>query len=318
MLTRKKFLALLSYLKKNVVGQQLLSERLIVALLAEGHVLIEGLPGLAKTRVIKTLALCFQASFKRIQFTPDILPADLTGTDIYQPGNNTFQFHPGPLFSNIVLADEINRASAKVQSALLEAMAERQISTGNKTYSLPEFFVVMATQNALDQEGTHPLPEAQLDRFLFNINVSFPNQQDEKKILTLVRNESFEEKRKMPSVTILPEALFTARKAVLKTHMDASVEDYIIRLVHNTRHESSSNIAKMLVNGVTPRATLEMDRSERGYAWFYGLDFVRPEDVQAVVRDVLRHRLKLTVKSTYEGCTPDKIISYLLNSTEIY
>lgn len=283
------------YLNGQVIGQSELVKQLLVALLADGHILVEGPPGLAKTRAVKALADCIEGSFHRVQFTPDLLPADLTGTDIFRPETGEFRFQPGPIFHSLLLADEINRAPAKVQAAMLEAMAEKQITAGKQTYPLPELFLVMATQNPIEQEGTYPLPEAQLDRFLLHLNVSYPDADSELAILRLNRGEAKGEVgAQKPQLS--QHDIFTARQEVLNVHMAESVEQYIIRLVMATREpeQYGDNLATMLEMGVSPRATIALERCARAHAWLAGRDFVTPEDVQAMAYPVLRHRLLLT------------------------
>lgn len=304
--------ALEHWLSQQIIGQAHLVQRLIIALLADGHLLVEGAPGLAKTRAIKALADGFEGSFHRIQFTPDLLPGDVTGTEIYRPQTGSFEFQQGPVFNNLVLADEINRAPAKVQSALLEAMAERQVSVGSKTYNLPELFLVMATQNPIEQEGTYPLPEAQLDRFLLHVKVGYPDAQAERDILRLTRAEAAQHNTQAaPSLS--QAAVMSARSEVLALHMAEAVEEYIVQLVVATRDPSaySSQLAEWLEYGASPRATIALDRCARAHAWLKGQDFVSPDDVQAVAADVLRHRLILSFEAEANGVTSDQVIREL-------
>lgn len=307
------FQNLKTYLDSQVIGQPDLVKQLLIALLADGHILVEGPPGLAKTRAVKVLSDCIEGSFHRIQFTPDLLPADLTGTDIYRPETGEFTFQPGPIFNALVLADEINRAPAKVQAAMLEAMAEKQITAGRKTYSLPKLFLVMATQNPIEQEGTYPLPEAQLDRFLLQLNVDSPDADSELQILRLNRGEAMGEEKAEP-VQISQEEIFNARQQVLNIHMAEEVEHYIIRLTMATRQPQrySDQLANWLQMGVSPRATLALDRCARAHAWLNGRDFVTPEDVQQMAYPVLRHRLLLSYEAQAEGVSADTIISQLI------
>ncbi|ELR65477.1 MoxR-like ATPase in aerotolerance operon [Photobacterium marinum] len=307
------FQNLKTYLDSQVIGQPDLVKQLLIALLADGHILVEGPPGLAKTRAVKVLSDCIEGSFHRIQFTPDLLPADLTGTDIYRPETGEFTFQPGPIFNALVLADEINRAPAKVQAAMLEAMAEKQITAGRKTYSLPKLFLVMATQNPIEQEGTYPLPEAQLDRFLLQLNVDYPDADSELQILRLNRGEAMGEEKAEP-VQISQEEIFNARQQVLNIHMAEEVEHYIIRLTMATRQPQrySDQLANWLQMGVSPRATLALDRCARAHAWLNGRDFVTPEDVQQMAYPVLRHRLLLSYEAQAEGVSADTIISQLI------
>ncbi|MEZ0150329.1 MAG: AAA family ATPase [Candidatus Reddybacter sp.] len=305
--------SLLSYLNQTIIGQEHLAQRLVMALLADGHLLVEGAPGLAKTKAINTLAKGIHADFHRIQFTPDLLPADVTGSDIYRPENASFEFQAGPIFHNLVLADEINRAPAKVQSALLEAMAERQVSIGNKIYPLPELFLVMATQNPIEQEGTYPLPEAQLDRFLMHVTVGYPDADAERKILALVRDEAAGSAN-TPAPEIDQATLFAARKEVLGVHMADNVEEYLIQLIQATRQPLSygEQLDNWLDYGASPRATIALDRCSRANAWLDGRDFVTPDDIRAVAHDILRHRLILSFEAEANGITADHVIDTLL------
>ncbi len=307
------FQRLNTYLENQVIGQPELVKQLLIALLADGHILVQGPPGLAKTRAVKMLSDCIEGDFHRIQFTPDLLPADLTGTDIYRPETGEFTFQPGPIFNALLLADEINRAPAKVQAAMLEAMAEKQITAGRKTYSLPPLFLVMATQNPIEQEGTYPLPEAQLDRFLLQLNVDYPNAQSELEILRLNRGEAKGITKEEP-IQISQDCIFSARQEVLNIHMAEDIEEYIIRLIMATREPSrySQLLASWLQMGVSPRATLALDRCARAHAWLAGRDFVMPEDVQTMAFPVLRHRLLLTYEAQAEGISADKIIEHLI------
>ena len=304
------------WLSQQIVGQHKLIDRLLIALVADGHLLVEGAPGLAKTKAIKTLSDGIEADFHRVQFTPDLLPSDVTGTDIYRPENGTFEFQPGPIFHNLVLADEINRAPAKVQSALLEAMAERQVSVGKSTYPLPKLFLVMATQNPIEQEGTYPLPEAQLDRFLMHVTVDFPDASAELEILRLSRNEASQSAEKNTiSEEVAQAALFEAREAALTIHMAEGVENYIVQLVNATRNPQrySEDLARWIEYGVSPRATISLDRCARAHAYLEGRSFVTPDDVQSVIHDVFRHRLILSFEAEANGKTADHIIDDLLN-----
>ena len=302
------------WLGQQIIGQGHLVQRLLIALLADGHLLVEGAPGLAKTRAVKSLAEGLEGSFHRIQFTPDLLPGDVTGTEIYRPQEATFHFQKGPIFHNLVLADEINRAPAKVQSALLEAMAERQVSVGSETYDLPRLFLVMATQNPIEQEGTYPLPEAQLDRFLLHVQVDYPNAEAERDILRLTRDEAGAQTQARVE-PLRQEAIFAARKEVLDLHMAEAVEQYIVQLVVATRNGDrySDKLDSWIEFGGSPRATIALDRCARAHAWLKGLDFVSPDDVQAVAADVLRHRLLLSFEAEANGVTPDQVIGELLS-----
>lgn len=306
------------WLNDQIIGQAHLVQRLLIALLADGHLLVEGAPGLAKTKAIKTLAQAIEGDFHRIQFTPDLLPADVTGTDIYRPQQGTFEFQPGPIFHNLVLADEINRAPAKVQSALLEAMAERQVSVGSKTYPLPPLFMVMATQNPIEQEGTYPLPEAQLDRFLLHVTVDYPDVTAERRILQLVRNEAADIPATAP-VRISQSTLLAARKEILEIHMANSVEEYLVQLINATRRPAnySAELADLIEYGASPRGTIALDRCARAHAWLHGKDFVSPDDVQAVLHDCLRHRLILTFEAEASGMNTDKVIDQLIRAVPL-
>ena len=306
--------ALETWLSEQIIGQAHLVQRLLIALLADGHLLVEGAPGLAKTRAIKSLADGLEGSFHRIQFTPDLLPGDVTGTEIYRPQEASFHFQQGPIFHNLVLADEVNRAPAKVQSALLEAMAERQVSVGRETYELPRLFLVMATQNPIEQEGTYPLPEAQLDRFLLHVNVGYPDAEAETRILRLTRDEAGDHST-TPPTPLRQEVIFAAREELLKMHMAEAVEQYIVQLVMATRSAGhySEQLASWIEFGGSPRATIALDRCSRAHAWLHGRDYVSPDDVQAVAGDVLRHRLLLSFEAEANGVTPDQVIDELLS-----
>ena len=308
-------------LTQRVIGQEALVERLLIALLADGHLLVEGAPGLAKTRVIRVLGESIEGDFCRIQFTPDLLPADLTGTEIYRPQDGSFTFQRGPLFHNVILADEINRAPAKVQSALLEAMAERQITVGGETFQLPRLFLVMATQNPIEQEGTYPLPEAQLDRFLMHVAVDYPSVDQEQSILRLVRGEQIDELRQVQKSVdrIAQQNIFDARRQVLDLHMADEIERYIVELVLATRKLEAygNDLAHWLQYGASPRATIAIDRCARAHAWLDGRDYVTPHDVQAVSPDVMRHRLILDYEAEAEGITTDKVITELISRVAV-
>ena len=318
---QRAFSSLQNYVQQHVLGQHGLVNRLLIALLADGHLLVEGAPGLAKTKAIRVLSEGIAGSFHRVQFTPDLLPVDLTGTDIYRPQDASFVFQHGPLFNNLVLADEINRAPAKVQSALLEAMAERQITVGNHSYPLPELFLVMATQNPIEQEGTYPLPEAQLDRFLMHVMVDYPNAEYEKKILHLARQEaaSVLAHKETEFEPLSQEVLFAARQQVLDIHMAENVEDYLLQLVLAMREPGrySEQLARWLEYGASPRASIGLDRCARAHAWLAGRDFVTPEDVLAMAHDVLRHRLILNYEAEAEGITADRFIDSLVTHIAI-
>lgn len=312
------FIALQNWLSKEVIGQPLLVERLLVTLLADGHLLVEGVPGVAKTRAINSLSKGISGDFHRIQFTPDLLPSDVTGSDVYHPEDGSFSFSAGPIFHNLVLADEINRAPAKVQSALLEAMAERQISVGSKTYPLPKIFMVMATQNPLEQEGTYPLPEAQLDRFLMKVKVEYPDISAEREILKLARAQAADNFQSTPQ-PLSDEDLLAARSAALNVHMAESIEEYIVQLTMATREPEQycSELSHWIEMGVSPRASIALDRCSRAKAWLNGRDYVTPEDVQQVIYDVYRHRLILTFEAEANGITADLVIAKLLEHVPV-
>jgi MoxR-like ATPase len=304
------------WLENRIIGQQLLIQRLMMALLCGGHLLVEGAPGLAKTRAIKELARVVEGDFHRIQFTPDLLPSDITGTEVFRPEDGSFKFQEGPIFHNLILADEINRAPAKVQSALLEAMAEHQVSVGRNTLPLAELFLVMATQNPIEQEGTYPLPEAQLDRFLMHVVVDYPDAQAEQKILELVRDETAANDMDTPPPEVSQQSIFAARKALLRLHMTDSVERYIVALVMATRQPNEAQ-AKWIEFGASPRATIALDICSRALAWLQDRDYVTPEDVQAVAHDVLRHRLILTFEADAQGVSADQVIDALLQEVPV-
>ena len=302
-----------TWLSQQIIGQERLVDRLLIALLADGHLLVEGAPGLAKTKAIKDLSRAIEGDFHRIQFTPDLLPSDITGTEIFRPEDGSFRFQPGPIFHNLVLADEINRAPAKVQSALLEAMGEHQVSVGRESFQLPPLFLVMATQNPIEQEGTYPLPEAQLDRFLMHVSIGYPSAEAERRILQLVRNEARNKVPESPKV-ISQEVLFAARQEILEMHMAPAVEEYIIQLIMATRHPAlyGDDLASWLEYGASPRGTISLDRCARAHAWIQGKDFVSPDDIQAVFFDVLRHRILLSFEAEASGITPDKVLTTIL------
>lgn len=308
-----QFKQLQAYLDSQVVGQQTLTHNILVALLANGHLLVEGPPGLAKTRAVNALANGLEGDFHRVQFTPDLLPADLTGTDIYRPENGSFVFQKGPLFHNLVLADEINRAPAKVQSALLEAMAERQITVGNTTYELPELFLVMATQNPIEQEGTYPLPEAQLDRFLMHLEIDYPGAETELEILRLTRNEAMHAEAVKPP-NLSQADIFNARQDVLKIHLDEALEQYIVQLIIATRQPEryDPELANWIEFGASPRATIALDKCARAHAWLMGRDFVGPDNIQAVFHNVLRHRLLLSYEAEAEGVNSNQVLDRIM------
>lgn len=311
------FQQLRSELTQCIIGQQALVDRLLIALLADGHLLVEGAPGLAKTTAIKELANRIEADFHRVQFTPDLLPADLTGTEIYRPQTAAFEFQRGPLFHNVILADEVNRAPAKVQSALLEAMGERQITVGSNTFPLPTLFLVMATQNPIEQEGTYPLPEAQLDRFLLHVRIGYPDAAAEADILNLARSRARDgQSTSTPTARPISQAqVFAARTEVLDMHMAPALENYIIQLVLATRTPASygEELSRWIAFGASPRGTIALDRCARAHAWLSGHDYVSPDDVHAVAADVLRHRVLMTYEAEAEGISSDHAINVLLD-----
>ncbi len=310
----EKIQQLKQHVEKHIIGQDHLVNRLLIALLADGHLLVEGAPGLAKTRAIKVLSDGIEADFHRIQFTPDLLPSDLTGTEIYRPQDSSFVFQKGPLFHNLVLADEINRAPAKVQSALLEAMAERQITIGSTTYPLPKLFLVMATQNPIEQEGTYPLPEAQLDRFLMHVRIDYPDAESERNILKLARGEAHHNASEVID-KISTQTLLDARDEILDIHMADNIENYLLEIILSTRQPEKygTDLQQWLQYGASPRATITLDRCARAHAWLAGRDFVGPEDIQRMAFDVLRHRLILSYEAEADGITTDRFINELVN-----
>ncbi|MFO1418661.1 MAG: MoxR family ATPase [Methylotetracoccus sp.] len=317
---QREFGRLRDFIGANVIGQRVLIESMLITLLSDGHMLVEGAPGLAKTRAINVLGRGIEADFQRIQFTPDLLPADLTGTEVYRPQDGSFRFEPGPLFHNLILADEINRSPAKVQSALLEAMAERQITVGRNTYPLAALFMVMATQNPIEQEGTYPLPEAQLDRFLLYVRIGYPEAAHEREILELVRGEarnSAAERQPQSGGEFKPlkqASLFDARREVLDVYVAEPLEEYLLQLVLATRNPAaySADLPRWIQYGASPRATIALDRCSRARAWLHGRNYVIPEDIQAIAPDILRHRLILSYEAEAEGVTVDRIIDELL------
>ena len=305
----------------SVIGQERVVERLVIALLANGNVLVEGLPGLAKTRAIKSLSKALESEFSRIQFTPDLLPSDVTGGEIYRTdaaGAGSFEFRKGPIFGNLVLADEINRAPAKVQSALLEAMEERQVTVAGKRYVLPDLFMVLATQNPIEQEGTYPLPEAQMDRFLMHVRIDYPTDADEVKVLQLVRSEQAgtapEDAAKIPQ-----QAIFDARKEIDAVKSVEAVETYIVALIAASRRpaEFGDKLKGWIAIGASPRGSLALDKASRVFAWLQGRDYVTPEDVQAVAHDCLRHRLSLTYEASADGVHADDVIDEMVKQVAV-
>ncbi|MBD9478702.1 MoxR family ATPase [Pseudoxanthomonas sp. PXM02] len=312
-----RFAALREDLSQTIVGQAALVERLLIALLADGHLLVEGAPGLAKTTAIRALASRLQADFARVQFTPDLLPADLTGTEVWRPQDGRFEFQAGPIFHPLLLADEINRAPAKVQSALLEAMGERQVTVGRHTYPLPALFLVMATQNPIEQEGTFPLPEAQLDRFLMHVKIGYPEAAAEADILRLARDRAREQMQSAPAaIGRMPlEDVFEARRQVLDLHLAPALERYLIELVLASRDASryDAALARRIAWGASPRGSIALERCARARAWLAGRDYVTPDDVRAIAPDVLRHRVLPSYEATAEGWDGDRLVKALLD-----
>jgi MoxR-like ATPase len=313
------FTQLKQSMAKSIIGQDMVIDRLLIALLANGNLLMEGLPGLAKTRAIKTLSTLVESDFSRIQFTPDLLPADVTGSEIYfeEGGKGNFQFQPGPIFGNLVLADEINRAPAKVQAALLEAMEERQVTVAGKTYPLPELFMVLATQNPIEQEGTYPLPEAQMDRFLLHVMIHQPDTADEKRIMRLVRGEESGEQTAPEKIS--QQVVLEARKEVRAVTMSEVIDDYIVALISATRNAAGlgDQLTRWLRVGASPRGSIGLDKASRAHAWLRGRDHVLPEDVQAVVPECLRHRIILSYEANADGVSADDVLAELLRQVAV-
>ncbi|MES0882114.1 AAA family ATPase [Roseibium sp. SCP14] len=321
-------------MQQSIIGQEDVIDRLIIGLLANGNLLVEGLPGLAKTRAIKALANNLQADFSRIQFTPDLLPSDVTGTDVYHQsgGSGTFRFEPGPIFANIVLADEINRAPAKVQAALLEAMEERQVTVSGTTHKMEPLFMVMATQNPVEQEGTYPLPEAQMDRFLMHVLISYPPVEDEVQVIRLVRGEEgsalrpAEQKSDLNegeennnSARVTQETVFSARCEIADIHVSEPIERYMADLVYATRTPElySEDLRRWIEVGASPRASIALDKCSRTHAWLAGRDYVDPMDVQAIANDVFRHRLTLSFEADGDGISPDKVVDEIVTQVAL-
>jgi MoxR-like ATPase len=302
---------------QSVIGQEGVVERLVIALLANGNVLVEGLPGLAKTRAIKSLSQALESEFSRIQFTPDLLPSDVTGGEIYREGK--FEFRKGPVFGNLVLADEINRAPAKVQSALLEAMEERQVTVAGKRYRLPDLFMVLATQNPIEQEGTYPLPEAQMDRFLMHVRIDYPSDANEAKVLRLVRGEQAQDHKVAPPPQIPQQAIFDARREIDAVTSVEAIESYIVALIAATRRPASfgDKLKGWITIGASPRGSLALDRCSRVHAWLHGRDHVLPADVQAVAHDCLRHRVTLSYEASAEGVSKDGVIDEVVRQVGV-
>ena len=323
MTSREQIETLRGRMNESIIGQKAVVERIIIGLLANGNLLVEGLPGLAKTRAIKALAKNIEADFSRIQFTPDLLPSDVTGTEVYfqKDGQGEFRFEPGPIFANIVLGDEINRAPAKVQAAMLEAMEERQTTIAGTTHKMPPLFMVMATQNPVEQEGTYPLPEAQMDRFLMHVNIEYPSIEDEVQVIDLVRGEEIaaaaetqESGDGPPPERIPQEAVFQARREIGQIHVSDAVQRYMVDLVYATRtpDKYSEDLDRWIDVGSSPRGSLALDKCSRTHAWLNGRDFVDPEDVRAIVHDVLRHRLMLSYEAQGEGVRANQVIDKIV------
>jgi MoxR-like ATPase len=315
---RDSIIEIESRMADSIIGQQTVIERLMIALLANGNVLMEGLPGTAKTRSIKTLSKLIESQFSRVQFTPDLLPSDVTGSEIYREQNGTFEFQPGPLFGNLVLADEINRAPAKVQAALLEAMEERQVTVAGKTHKLPDLFLVLATQNPIEQEGTYPLPEAQMDRFLVYVKVPYPPAENELSILRLVRAENTGSSSEAPQ-PVSQETIFAARKEVGAIHVAETAEQYMVDLVIASREPEryGGSLAKWIQVGASPRATIALDAAARARAWLRGNDFVSPEDIQAVAPACLAHRLHLSYEAEAAGKSREDVVDEILENVAV-
>jgi MoxR-like ATPase len=312
---RDQILELKERMGRSIIGQEHIVERLIIGLLANGNLLVEGLPGLAKTRAVKSLARELEADFSRIQFTPDLLPSDVTGTEVLysEGGKDTFRFEAGPIFGNIVLADEINRAPAKVQAALLEAMEERQITVAGTTHRLPELFMVMATQNPIEQEGTYPLPEAQMDRFLMHVQIDYPEESSEVEIIRLVRGEA-QTGGSDKAQPIAQQAVFDARTEIHDIHIADAIDSYIVDLIWATRapERYSDELRKWIHIGASPRGGIALDKTSRAHAWLAGRDHVTPDDVRAVVHDCLRHRIMLSFEANAAGVSSHDVVSEIV------
>ena len=328
MSAKESILELKSRMSRSIIGQEHIVERLIIGLLANGNLLVEGLPGLAKTRAVKSLAKEMQADFSRIQFTPDLLPSDITGTEVYYSvdGKGEFRFEAGPLFANIVLADEINRAPAKVQAALLEAMEERQVTVAKKTHKLPPLFMVMATQNPIEQEGTYPLPEAQMDRFIMHVYIDYPDEAAEVQVVRLVRSEEMPKEKSDQASTVadrsspIPQdAVFAARSEIHSIHVSENIERYIVDLINATRYPEryGAELRKWIQVGASPRGGIGLDKCSRAHAWLNDREHVTPDDVRAVVHDVLRHRIMLSYEANAAGITADRVIDEIVKQVAV-
>jgi MoxR-like ATPase len=322
---REQITELKGLMSNSIIGQEYIVERLLIALLANGNILVEGLPGLAKTRAVKSLAEYMDADFSRIQFTPDLLPSDITGSEVYHSvdGSGEFRFEVGPIFANIVLADEINRAPAKVQAALLEAMEERQVTVAKKTHKMPDLFMVMATQNPIEQEGTYPLPEAQMDRFIMHTYIDYPDEESEVKIIRLVRNETRQSRKSDDTSKTTPDtkdepisqqAVFDARAEIDNIHVSESIEKYIVGLISATRYPDKyrDELKKWIQVGASPRGGIGLDKCSRVHAWLNGRDHVTPDDVRAIVHDVLRHRIMLSYEANADGMSANQVITEIV------
>lgn len=322
-MSRDEIMLLQDQINQSVLGQEKVVEHIILALLADGHVLLESVPGLAKTRLVRSMSEQLNAHMSRIQFTPDLLPSDITGTEVLhtQSGQNIIEFQPGPLFGNIILADEINRAPAKVQAALLEAMEERQITVAGKTHILPKLFMVLATQNPIEQEGTYPLPEAQMDRFLMKITLDYPAPAAETKVLRLLRQEGQSTSKAITPVGqhLDPELLFAARKELSAIHVSPNMDDYIIDLVNATRHPKKyrTELAQWIKIGISPRGAIGLDRAARAHAWLNNRTFITPDDVRAIAHPVLRHRLQLSYDALADDIQADQVLDCLLDTVAV-
>jgi len=318
-LSQQEILNLKQAVSAKIIGQQGLIDRLLIAILADGHLLVEGAPGLAKTRAIKVLGEGIEGDFHRVQFTPDLLPADLTGTEIYRPQDGSFKFQRGPLFHNLILADEINRAPAKVQAALLEAMEERQVTVAGTTHKMPALFMVMATQNPIEQEGTYPLPEAQMDRFLMHVMVDYGDEAAETKVIRLVRGESSPNAKTEQLEQIPQQAVFDARAEIGRVHTSEDVERYMVDLVFATWNPKryTEQLDSWIEIGASPRGAIGLDKCARVHAWLDGRDYVSPNDVCAVVNNVLRHRLKLGYEANAEGITAGQVVTEIVNQVAV-
>ena len=311
-------------ISRSILGQETVVERLLLTLLCNGNLLLEGLPGLAKTRAIKSLAQNLESEFRRIQFTPDLLPSDITGTEIYHSdgGQGRFQFQPGPIFGNLILADEINRAPAKVQAALLEAMEERQITVAGKTHRMPELFMVLATQNPIEQEGTYPLPEAQMDRFIMKVMIRYPDEASEKLVLRLVRGEEMPRNPTSSPATSTPipqDVVFEARREIHSIHVSEAIEKYIIDLINGTRFPDryGEPLQRWIQVGASPRGGISLEKTSRAHAWLRGRDHVTPDDVRNMIVDVLRHRIILSYEANAEGITTDQVVEELVRQVAV-